>query len=205
LQKGLCNLDRHLQSLGKFRVPVLVAINRFKDDAPELLDQIGAYCRSRGVESAVVDVFAQGGAGAMELAEKTVALLAEGRPDGAKPLYTPELSLLAKVETVAREVYGAAGVYTESDARKKLARYEKAGYGRLPVCIAKTQSSLSDDPKKYGSPSGWTLTVTDAHLASGAGFVVVIAGNMMRMPGLGKEPQAVRMDVDDAGVICGLR
>jgi len=120
-------------------------------------------------------------------------------------LYDGALPLLAKVEAVAREVYGAAGVHVESEARRKLERYTAAGFGHLPVCMAKTQASFSDNPRAYGAPAGWTLTVTDAHLAAGAGFVVVIAGNMMRMPGLGRSPQALRLDVDEKGGITGLR
>jgi formate--tetrahydrofolate ligase len=205
LRKGLCNLGRHIDNLRKFHVPIVVAINRFPGDTRELEDVIAAYCQEKGVESAPADVFVQGGEGALELAEKAVAAMAEANANGPRALYTPDLSLTTKIETVAREIYGAGGVYIETEARKKLARYEKAGFGRLPVCMAKTQSSFTDNPKMYGAPTGWTLTVSDAHLAAGAGFVVVIAGNMMRMPGLGKEPQAVRMNADDEGVISGLR
>lgn len=205
LRKGLCNLGRHLDNLRKFHVPVVVTVNRFPGDAEELEQEIAAFCREQGVECAPADVFARGGEGATELAEKCLSALEQANANGPRPLYTPDLSLVTKIETVAREIYGAGGVYIESEARKKLQRYEKAGYGRLPVCMAKTQSSLTDNPKAYGAPTGWTLTVSDAHLAAGAGFVVVIAGNMMRMPGLGKEPQAVRLGVDVDGRINGLR
>lgn len=205
LRKGLCNLGRHIDNLRKFHVPVVVAINRFPGDARELEDAIAAYCLEKGVESAPADVFVHGGEGAVELAEKALAAITETNGSGPKPLYASELTLVTKIETVAREIYGAGGVYIETEARKKLARYEKAGFGRLPVCMAKTQSSFTDNPKVYGAPTGWTLTVSDAYLAAGAGFVVVIAGNMMRMPGLGKEPQAVRLDASDEGVISGLR
>jgi formate--tetrahydrofolate ligase len=204
LRAGMANLDKHLSNLRKFRVPVLVAINRFPSDEQALLDEIAAFCRERGVESAVVDAYNQGGEGALELAEKAVSALANPAPK-PRALYEDGLSLLTKVDMVAREIYGAGSVYVESEARKKLERYTQAGFGNLPVCMAKTQSSLSDNPKAYGAPSGWTLTVTDAHLAAGAGFVVVIAGNMMRMPGLGKNPQALFLDVDERGNITGLR
>jgi formate--tetrahydrofolate ligase len=126
-------------------------------------------------------------------------------PATPRSLYPPELSLEEKTRLVATQVYGAAGVYFESEARRKLKRYTTAGYAHLPVCMAKTQSSLTDNPKALGAPTGWTLTVTDAHLSAGAGFVVIIAGNMMRMPGLGKDPQAFHMDVDEEGRILGLR
>jgi formate--tetrahydrofolate ligase len=205
LRKGICNLGRHIDNLRKFHVPIVVALNRFPGDAQELLDEIAAFCREKGVESAPADVFAQGGAGAVELAETVLRVLDHPRDNGPRPLYAPDLSLVTKIETVAREIYGAGGVYIEAGARRKLQRYEQAGFGRLPVCMAKTQSSFTDNPKSYGAPTGWTLTVSDAHLSAGAGFVVVIAGNMMRMPGLGKEPQAVRMDVDADGAIHGLR
>lgn len=153
----------------------------------------------------MADVYAQGGAGGRDLAEKAVAAAADAAdPSQVRSLYESELSILDKVERVAREIYAAGAVYVESEPRKKLARLAEQGFGRLPVCIAKTQSSFSDNPKLLGAPSGWTLTVNDAHLAAGAGFVVVIAGNMLLMPGLGKSPQAVRMDVDERGNITGV-
>jgi formate--tetrahydrofolate ligase len=206
LRAGLVNLGRHIDNLRRFRVPVLVAINRFPSDPPELLQRIAVFARERGVESAIVDAYDKGGEGALELAEKTIALLAKPHAEEPRPLYSPELSLATKIETVAREIYGAGSVHIESAARKKIQRFEKAGFGQLPVCMAKTQSSFTDNPKLPGAPTGWTLTVSDVLLAAGAGFVVVIAGNMMLMPGLGKAPQAVHMDVDDAtGEIRGLR
>jgi formate--tetrahydrofolate ligase len=204
LKAGMANLGRHIANLRRFQVQVLVAINRFPGDEEAWLEEIAAFCRERGVESAVVDAYARGGEGAVELAGRAVAALAA---PARKPvaLYDEALPLVAKVEKVAREVYGAGEVSVEKEARKKLERYTAAGFGRLPVCMAKTQSSFSDNPKLYGAPEGWTLTVTDAHLAAGAGFVVVIAGNMMRMPGLGRNPQALVLDVDERGAIMGLR
>jgi len=157
-----------------------------------------------GVESAVVEAFDKGGEGARELAEQVVSAAESACPDQVRPLYGPELSLEKKVEAVATKVYGASGVYFETDARKKIRKFAENGFGHLPVCIAKTAYSFSDDPKLLGAPAGWTLTVTDAHLAAGAGFIVVVAGNMLLMPGLGKSPQAVRMGVDDGGGILGL-
>lgn len=204
LEGGLANLARHIENLQKFRVPVVVAVNRFGGETAEQVETVQSYCRGVGVESAVADVYAQGGAGGRELAEKVVAAADAADPSQVRSLYGSELGILEKVERVAREIYGAGGVYVESEPRKKLARLAEQGFGRLPVCIAKTQSSFSDNPKLLGAPSGWTLTVTDAHLAAGAGFVVVIAGNMLLMPGLGKSPQAVRMDVDELGNITGV-
>ena len=200
---GLPNLGRHIDNLQKFGVPVVVAINRFESDTREQVQLVRDYCRSRGVGAVESTVFADGGEGGVELAEAVQA--AAEQPSDPKPLYTSDLPLEPKIETVAREIYGAGGVYFESGTRKKLQQLTTLGFGSLPVCIAKTQSSLTDNPKVYGAPTGWTMTVTDVALAAGAGFVVVVAGNMMRMPGLGRTPQAVHLDVTDDGRIVGLR
>ncbi len=204
LRNGFSNLNRHIDNLRKFHIPVVVALNRFPEDTDELLNEIAAFCREKGVPSAPMEGYARGGDGSIELGEAVLAELAKETPVDPRPLYTSDLTLLTKIETIAREIYGADGVYVESKARKRLNRYEQTGYGRLPICMAKTQSSLSDNPKLYGAPTGWTLTVSDAYLSAGAGFVVVVAGNMMRMPGLGKEPQAIRLDVDAEGNILNL-
>jgi formate--tetrahydrofolate ligase len=203
LRAGFANLDRHISNLRKFGVPVLVAINRFPEDTQELIDEIGRHCAAMGVGSAPSEVFAKGGEGGLELAEKAIAL-ASGECD-PKPIYNYSLPLQQKTRVIAREIYGAEDVYFETEARKSLARFDEAGYNSLPVCVAKTQSSITDRAKVHGAPEGWTMTVSGAHLSAGAGFVVVTAGNMMRMPGLGKAPQAFFMDVDDSGVISGLR
>jgi formate--tetrahydrofolate ligase len=202
--QGFVNLGRHISNLRKFGVPVVVGINRFESDTASDLDEVRSYCRDRGVPCAVTEGYARGGEGAVELAERVIEVTS-GDPAEVHPLYSSELSLIGKIETVAREIYGADGVYFEGAARKQLQKFEVLGFGRLPVCIAKTQSSLSDNPKLTGAPTGWTLTVNGAYLAAGAGFVVVIAGNMLLMPGLGKEPQAIHMDVDAGGEIVGLR
>lgn len=152
----------------------------------------------------MVEAFTKGGAGARDLAEKVMAVAGASTPEEVRPLYPPSYSIEQKVETVAREIYGAGGVYFESGARKKIRKFTELGFGHLPVCMAKTQSSFSDNPKLLGRPTGWTLTVTDAHLAAGAGFIVVIAGNMLLMPGLSATPQAFKMDVDEEGRIVGL-
>jgi formate--tetrahydrofolate ligase len=205
LRAGFANLQRHIENMRKFGVPLVVAINRFDGDSNEHLRLIGDFCRVIGVESAVVDAYGAGGEGALELAGAVVDAAEKADPGAVRPLYSSDLPIEKKVETVAREIYGASGVYFETKARRAIQKFTNLGFGHLPVCIAKTQSSFSDNPKLLGAPSGWTLTVTDAHLAAGAGFIVVIAGNMLLMPGLGKSPQSSRMDVDEKGEIIGLR
>lgn len=204
LRRGLSNLERHLDNLQKFHVPVVIAINRFPEDTDDLIREIRLFSSERDVHAVPVEAFTRGGDGAIELAEAVLDTI-ENRAAAPEPLYKPEFSLRTKIETIAREIYGASAVYIESKAKKKLDKFMAAGFGNLPICMAKTQSSFTDNPRIYGAPTGWTLTVTDADLAAGAGFVVVIAGNMMRMPGLGREPQAVHMDVDADGRIVGLR
>lgn len=204
LRRGLPHLARHVENLRKFNVPVVVAINRFPSDTEEELRTIRAFCAERGIECAAIDVFARGGEGALELADKAMAAADAADADRVAPLYDRELTLEQKIETVAREIYGADGIYFESAARRKLAMFAGAGFGHLPVCMAKTQSSLSDNPALRNVPTGWTLTVTDAFLAAGAGFIVIVAGTMLLMPGLPKVSQAARMDVDDEGRIIGL-
>jgi formate--tetrahydrofolate ligase len=203
LRAGLANLGKHIENLQKFQVPIVVTINRMPGDTKEQIDLVRDFCRERGSGAVESDVFAQGGEGGVELAEAVVAAAAQ--PSSPKTLYAPEAPLEAKIETIAREIYGATGVYFESGTRRKLQQLASLGFGTLPVCMAKTQASLSDNPRLYGAPRGFTLTVTDVALAAGAGFVVVVAGNMMRMPGLGRVPQAVHLDVTDDGEITGLR
>jgi formate--tetrahydrofolate ligase len=204
LESGLQNLAKHIENLKKFCLPTVVAINRFPNDGVDEIDCIKSFCADLGVECAVTEVFDKGGEGGLDLAAKVVAAADGADPAAVKPLYPAALGLKEKVHVIARDIYGASSVYFESVARKKLEKFSALGFSPLPVCMAKTQSSLSDDPKKLGAPSGWTLTVTDAHLASGAGFIVVVAGNMMLMPGLSKTPQAIKMNVDAAGRITGL-
>ncbi len=204
LKRGLTHLAKHIENLKKFNVPVVVAINRFHTDTDEELGVILEYCRESSVECAVADVFAKGGEGAIDLAEKVIAVAEKSDADAARSLYDLELSLEQKIEIVAREIYGADAIYFETNARKKLRKFAAAGFGNLPVCIAKTQSSLSDKPALRAVPKGWTLTVSDAHLSAGAGFVVVVAGTILLMPGLPETSQATKMDVDDDGNITGL-
>jgi formate--tetrahydrofolate ligase len=202
LEAGLVNLDRHIQNLKAFGVPVVVALNRFASDTDAELARLRDFCRQHQVRCALTDVFHRGAEGGRELAAAVMDAAAE--PSHPVPLYEPETPLEKKVTMVARQVYGAAGVYFESKARKQLERFTALGFGHLPVCMAKTQSSITDNPKLLGAPENWTLTVTDASLSAGAGFVVVIAGNMLLMPGLGKAPAALHLDVDADGNILNL-
>lgn len=204
LGDGLRNLAKHVENLRKFGLPTVVAINRFPEDTEEEIASIHGACSDLGVECATAGVFAQGGSGGLELAAKVIEAARNATPQAIKPLYPADLGLREKIELIAREIYGADSVYFESAARKKLGKLSALGFSSLPVCMAKTQASLSDNPKMLGAPKNWSLTVTDAHLASGAGFIVVVAGHMMLMPGLSKTPQAVRMNVDGEGRITGL-
>lgn len=204
LRSGLSNLAKHVENLNKFHLPTVVAINRFPDDNAEEIHYMQEFCADLGVACAVADVFDKGGSSGLELASKIIEAAEKINLEALKPLYPANLGVEAKIELIAREIYGADSVYFESAARKKLEKFSAVGFSSLPVCMAKTASSLSDNPKLLGAPRNWTLTVTDAHLASGAGFIVVVAGNMMLMPGLSKTPQAVRMNVDRDGRITGL-
>jgi formate--tetrahydrofolate ligase len=204
LKRGFSNLVKHMENLRKFNLPFVVAINRFPSDTLEEIECIQNFCRESAVESAVVEVFDKGGLGARGLASKVMALAENADVETIHPLYPSTLGIEEKISAVAKEIYGADSIYLESNARKKLQRFTDLGFGHLPICIAKTQSSLSDNPKLLGAPKDWILTVTDAYLAAGAGFIVIIAGNMLLMPGLSKTPQAIKMDVDENGRIIGL-
>jgi formate--tetrahydrofolate ligase len=204
LEKGIPNLERHLKILRTFGLPTVVAINRFPKDTDADLERLERACRESGALSARHTAFVNGGAGAEELARQVVEIIEKNPGAQAKPIYSAEESLEAKIEKVAREVYGASGVTLSEKAKGKLQEFANWGFGRLPVCIAKTQYSFTDDPKRMGAPTGWQLSVTDASLSAGAGFVVVISGNMMLMPGLPKVSRAVEVDVDAAGEIVGI-
>lgn len=204
LEAGFANLRHHVQTLRGYGVPIVVAINRFPTNTDEELAAIAAECARLGVGSAPVEAFTKGGAGAAELAEKVVALIDANPVPNVHSVYTLDMPFEEKLHAVATKVYGADGVVLSEVARTKLARYVEWGFGELPVCIAKTQYSLSDDPKRMGAPTGWMLRVTDVSLSAGAGFVVAISGNMMLMPGLPREPRAFTIDVDDDGDIVGV-
>ena len=204
LERGFPNLARHIQNLKRFGVPVVVAINRFPKDTDAELKRMADYCGEHGAVSEMSEAFTKGGAGAEALAEKVVEAIEKNPNPKVQPTYSLEDSLENKVNKVATSIYGAAGVSFSEKARKKLEQYQSWCFGKLPVCIAKTQYSFSDNPKLLGAPSGWTLNVTDASLSAGAGFVVVIAGNMMLMPGLPKVSRAVSVDVNAKGEIVGI-
>ena len=203
LEHGICNLDAHLDNMKKFGVPVVVAINAFPTDTAEEMEFIRKHCAERGVRVALSEVFAKGGEGGEELAREVLTVLDEGKAD-FHMLYEDELPLEEKIRKIAKEIYGADGVTFAPAAHKELANITDMGYGSLPVCIAKTQYSLSDDASLLGRPSQFVVSVRSARLAAGAGFVVVETGAVMTMPGLPKVPAAEKSDVDNAGVITGL-
>ena len=203
LEHGICNLDAHLDNMKKFGVPVVVAINAFPTDTAEEMEFIRKHCAERGVRVALSEVFAKGGEGGEELAREVLAVLDEGKAD-FHMLYEDELPLEEKIRKIAKEIYGADGVTFAPAAHKELMNITDMGYGTLPVCIAKTQYSLSDDASLLGRPSQFVVNVRSARLAAGAGFVVVETGAVMTMPGLPKVPAAEKIDVDNAGVITGL-
>ncbi|MFN8007797.1 MAG: formate--tetrahydrofolate ligase [Terriglobia bacterium] len=204
LKKGLCNLGRHIENLSKFNLPQVVAINRFASDTPEEIKIVQDYCRSIGVESAPSEVFEKGGEGGIELAQKVITAAESSKLGPVRSLYPPDLAIEEKIAVIAREIYGAKSITMEGNVRKRIQRLQDLGFGHLPVCVAKTQYSLSDNPKLLGVPKDWTLTVSDVRLSAGAGFVVVVAGNMLLMPGLPKVPQAMKLDVDGEGNIIGM-
>lgn len=204
LEAGFANLRHHVETLRSYGLPVGVAINRFPKDTDAELTAIAAECERLGVGSAHTTSFAEGGEGAEELARMVVGIIDRHPNPDVRSIYELDASLEEKLHTVATRVYGADGVELSDEAAAKLARYAEWGFGRLPVCIAKTQYSLSDDPKRMGAPGGWKLRITDASLSAGAGFVVAIAGNMMLMPGLPREPRALSIDVRDHGDIVGV-
>jgi formate--tetrahydrofolate ligase len=203
-ERGLPNLGRHIEILKGFGVPVVAAINRFPTDADADLKRLAAFCAERGVASALSEGFTKGGAGAKDLAEAVVKSIADNPAPTVRPIYKFEAPLTEKVQTVAQKIYGASGANFSDRAKAKLENFTEWGYGKLPICIAKTQYSLTDDPKRLGAPTGWTLNVTDASLSAGAEFVVIISGNMMLMPGLPKTSRAASIDADDAGQIIGV-
>ena len=201
---GFPNLARHFDNLRRWGVPAVIALNRFPNDKDEDLDQVLKFCRTLGAEAALSEGYAKGGDGMTALAQKIVAAADGSDPANVKPIYAEGDSLVEKLTAIATKVYGAEKVSLKPAAKSRLEKLESLGYGKLPVCIAKTQYSFTDDPKMLGAPVGWTLTISDVSLSAGAGFVVAIAGSMMLMPGLGKVPQAQKLDVDDQGRAIGM-
>ena len=203
LERGIVNLEKHIENLQKFGVPVVVTLNSFISDTEAEYAYIRKFCEDRGCEFALSEVWAKGGEGGIALAEKVMETL-ENKPTQYHVLYPDEMSLKDKIDTIAREIYGADGASFAPAAAKALKRIEDMGFGNLPVCMAKTQYSLSDDQTKLGRPSGFTINVRDAYVSAGAGFVVALTGSIMTMPGLPKKPAADSIDVDENGKITGL-
>ena len=203
LQAGTVNLEKHISNIHKYGVPVVVALNAFASDTQEEIDYVKHFCEDRNCEFSLAEVWEKGGEGGEALAGKVLDTL-ENKVSLFAPLYEDDLSLTDKIHTVASEIYGAGGVTYTASAKKQLERLETAGFGRLPVCIAKTQYSLSDDPKLLGRPIGFEMHVREVYVSAGAGFVVALTGDVMTMPGLPKAPAAYRIDVDDDGKIVGL-
>lgn len=203
VKRGIVNLEKHIENIKQYGLPLVVTINAFAQDTPEELEAIRSHCAAHGVNVALSEVFAKGGEGGIELAKEVVALATSGKAD-FKLLYGEELSLKEKIETIAKKIYGAVGVNYTKEANNALKDFEKMGYGHLPVCMAKTQYSFSDDPALLGRPEGFEITIKNCRIAAGAGFVVVLTGDIMTMPGLPKVPAAEKIDVSDDGVISGL-
>lgn len=203
LQKGIVNLEKHIENLKKYGVPIVVTLNSFVTDTKAETDYVEQFCRERDCEFALSEVWEKGGEGGIALAEKVLWTL-EHRESNFAPIYPDEMPLKEKIETVAREIYGADGVTYSAAAERELARITGLGMGDLPVCMAKTQYSLSDDPGRLGRPSGFTVHVREVYVSAGAGFVVAVNGSIMTMPGLPRQPAAYNIDVDDSGVITGL-
>ena len=203
VKKGLVNLEKHIENVKKFGVPCVVAINIFAQDTAEELEAVREHCAKHGVNVALSDVFAKGGEGGIDLAKEVIALADSGESKFA-PIYPLDMSLKGKIETIAKEIYGADGVNYTKEADKALKEFEELGYGNLPICMAKTQYSFSDDPALLGRPSDFKITIRNCRIAAGAGFIVVLTGDVMTMPGLPKVPAAEKIDVTDDGVISGL-
>ena len=203
LNKGIVNLGKHIENLKKYNVPVVVTINKFVSDTDAEVEAIKSFVESKGCRFAVSEVWAKGGEGGEELAAQVLDAIEEGSPE-FKFLYEDDLSLKDKIETISKEIYGADGVEYSAEATNALKRIESLGFGNLPVCMAKTQYSLSDDQKLLGRPTGFNVNIREVYVSAGVGFVVAIAGAIMTMPGLPKSPAAERIDVLESGEIVGL-
>jgi len=205
LERGSANLEKHIGIVRGFGLPAVVAINRFPNDTEAELDTLRTFCEAHGAAFALSEAYAKGGEGAAALARKVVEVIEANPYATLKTAYEFSDSTIEKITKVAQKIYGADAIELSERAKKNLARFTRWGFGELPICIAKTQYSLSDDPKRLGAPSGWTLHVTDIALSAGAGFLVVISGSMMLMPGLPKVSRALGIDVDEHGEITGMQ
>ena len=203
VKKGFCNLEKHIENLHKFGVPVVVTLNNFITDTPEEVEYIKTKCEEMGADFAIAEVWAKGGEGGKALAEKVLDVL-ENKESNFHVLYDENDTIVNKITTIAKEIYGAADISIDKKAMKEIKKIEDLGMDKLPICIAKTQFSLSDDATKLGRPEGFTLNVKEIRLSAGAGFIVALTGNVMVMPGLPKVPAAENIDVDENGKITGL-
>lgn len=203
LEGGIVNLEKHIENLQKYGVPIVCTLNSFVTDTPAEVSFVRHFCEERNCEFALSEVWAKGGEGGIELAEKVLHTL-ETKPSCFHVLYESSLSLKEKIQTVAKEIYGADGVFFVPAAETQLRRLQELGFGDLPVCMAKTQYSLSDDPTRLGRPEHFEITVREVYVAAGAGFVVALTGTVMTMPGLPKKPAAYEIDINDNGMITGL-
>jgi formate--tetrahydrofolate ligase len=204
VERGLDNLAAHLDAAKVFKKPVVVAINQRGEDTEAELSVIHKYCEGRGVACSTANVFAHGGEGAVDLARKVMAAANEGAQVGLDHLYPLDMPMVKKIEMIARSIYGASHVTFTTEAESKMRRAEKDGFGQLPICMAKTPNSLSDNPKALGRPKNFGITVRDIEIAAGAGFIVALTGDIIRMPGLPERPSAEKIDVDEAGTILNL-
>lgn len=200
LEKGIANLDKHIENMKKYNLPVVVAINRFVSDTEKELEFVDKHCREFGVPVALCEVWAKGGEGGIALAEEVLAQLEKGT-DNYTPLYDLDMSIKEKIEKIAKEIYGADGVEFTGPAKKMLKTIDELGYGKLPVCMSKTQKSLSDNAALLGRPTGFTVSVKELRISAGAGFIVAMAGDIIDMPGLPKKPAAESIDIDENGKI----
>ncbi|SDH50257.1 formate--tetrahydrofolate ligase [Desulfosporosinus hippei] len=203
LARGVVNLEKHIENMAKFGVPAVVAINRFPTDSEAELSLVRERCQELGAEVALSEVFMRGGEGGVELAETVLSVL-QREEAKFKVLYELDLSIEEKIEKIAKDIYGADGVIFDKAAQASMKKYVEMGYGNLPICMAKTQYSFTDDPTRLGRPTGFTITVRELRLSAGAGFLVAVTGTIMTMPGLPKRPAATRMDIDAEGTITGL-
>ena len=203
LRKGIVNLEKHIENIKKYKVPVVVTLNAFISDSEEEVNFVRDFCEKRECSFALSEVWEKGGEGGIALAEQVINTL-ETKKSDFEPLYKDELSITDKIEVIAKEIYGAGSVNISSSAKSQIAKIEQMGFSNLPVCMAKNQYSLSDDPKLLGCPKDFEINIRDVYVSAGAGFVVAITGTIMTMPGLPKEPAAYKIDVNEAGVITGL-
>ena len=203
LRKGAKNLERHIDNISKYGVPSIVAINRFPTDTDNEIELLKEICEEKGVSVVLSEVFTKGGEGGIELAEKVVNIC-ENEESNFKPIYSLDMSIKEKIEKIAKEIYGADGVNYEVNAEKQIENLTELGFDKLPVCIAKTQYSFSDDPNALGAPSGFKINVRDVKVSAGAGFIVILTGQIMTMPGLPRVPHAEGMDICPDGTIVGL-